>query len=149
MLTGCDAALVVNNNAAAVLLALSATSSGKSVVVSRGEAVEIGGGFRIPDVLRQSGAHLLEVGTTNRTYVRDYADATDDSTAAYLKVHPSNFRTSGFVHAVSDGELAALAKERGVRSWKIWAAERCSIPPSLGLAHEPTITEQSRLAPTW
>ncbi|MBA2596006.1 MAG: hypothetical protein H0V00_05200, partial [Chloroflexia bacterium] len=88
-LTGAEETLVVNNCASAVLLTLTATAAGKGVVISRGEAVEIGGGFRIPDVLRQSGARLIEVGTTNRTYLRDYAAATDEETAAYLKVHPS------------------------------------------------------------
>lgn len=141
VLTGCEAALVVNNNAAAVLLALSATASGRCVVVSRGEAVEIGGGFRIPDVLRQSGAHLVEVGTTNRTYVRDYADVTDDSTAAYLKVHPSNFRTSGFVHAVSAAELAALARERGVMLLEDLGSGALLDTAQFGLAHEPTMAE--------
>ena len=114
MLTGAEAALVVNNGAAAVLLVLAAVAAGRSVVVSRSEAVEIGGGFRIPDVMRQSGARLIDVGTTNRTYVRDYATATDETTAAYLKVHPSNFRTYGFVHAVPAADLVALARERGV-----------------------------------
>ncbi|HET8521611.1 MAG TPA: L-seryl-tRNA(Sec) selenium transferase, partial [Thermomicrobiales bacterium] len=106
LLTGAERTLVVNNNAAAVLLTLSAVAAGKSVIVSRGEAVEIGGGFRIPDVLRQSGARLVEVGTTNRTYVSDYAAAIDDDTAALLKVHTSNFTISGFVHTTPVAELA-------------------------------------------
>ena len=90
-LTGAEAAIVVNNNAAAVLLALAAIAGGREVIVSRGEAVEIGGRFRIPDVLRQSGATLVEVGTTNRTYASDYADAITDDTGAVLRVHRSNF----------------------------------------------------------
>ncbi|MFM2032929.1 MAG: hypothetical protein RLZZ297_1694 [Chloroflexota bacterium] len=113
-LTGAEAALAVNNTAAAVLLILSAFAAGCEVIVSRGEAVEIGGGFRIPDVLRQSGATLVEVGTTNRTYVRDYAAAITDKTALVLCVHPSNFRQTGFVHRPERHELAALAHERGL-----------------------------------
>jgi L-seryl-tRNA(Ser) seleniumtransferase len=141
LLTGSEAALVVNNCASAVLLALAATSSGKSVVVSRGEAVEIGGGFRIPDVLRQSGAQLAEVGTTNRTYVRDYADASDESTSAFLKVHPSNFRSSGFVHAVSTIELATLARERNVLLLEDLGSGALLDTARFGLAHEPTLSE--------
>jgi L-seryl-tRNA(Ser) seleniumtransferase len=114
ILTGAERTLVVNNNAAAVMLTLAATSTGREVVVSRGEAVEIGGGFRIPDVLRQSGARLVEVGTTNRTYARDYANATTLETSAYLKVHASNFAISGFTASVSVEELAPVAREAGV-----------------------------------
>jgi L-seryl-tRNA(Ser) seleniumtransferase len=138
-LTGAEATLVVNNCASAVLLALAATAAGKGVVVSRGEAVEIGGGFRIPEVLRQSGARLVEVGTTNRTYARDYAAATDDDTAAYLKVHPSNFRAFGFVHAASTAELAALAKERGVLLLEDLGSGAILDTTRFGLVAEPTI----------
>jgi L-seryl-tRNA(Ser) seleniumtransferase len=112
-LTGAEAALVVNNNAAAVLLALSATARDGEVIVSRGELVEIGGGFRIPDVIRQGGARLVEVGTTNKTRVADYRDAITPDTRALLKVHQSNFRIEGFTSAASLGELAALACEAG------------------------------------
>ena len=104
---GAEAALVVNNGAAAVLLALAAVAAGQDVVVSRGELVEIGGGFRIPEVLRASGARLVEVGTTNRTRVQDYTDATTPDTAAYLKVHTSNYRITGFTEAVEVGALVS------------------------------------------
>jgi L-seryl-tRNA(Ser) seleniumtransferase len=113
-LTGAERALVVNNNAAAVMLVLAAVAVGRSVIVSRGEAVEIGGGFRVPDVLRQSGARLVEVGTTNRTYVRDYESAIDDSTAAILRVHASNFLIVGFTTQPSVGEVAKLAHAHGI-----------------------------------
>lgn len=138
-LTGAEAALVVNNCAAAVLLALTATAAGRGVVISRGEAVEIGGGFRVPDVLRQSGARLIEVGTTNRTYARDYATATDDETAAYLKVHPSNFRSFGFVHAATTAELASLARERGVLLLEDLGSGALLDTTRFGLAPEPTL----------
>ena len=107
-LTGALAALVVNNNASAVLLGLAALATGREVIVSRGEAVEIGGGFRIPEVLRQSGATLVEVGTTNRTYVADYEDAITENTALLLKVHASNFRITGFTHTPALEELVGL-----------------------------------------
>lgn len=113
-LTGAEAALVVNNNAAAVLLVLSAMAAGREVVVSRGELVEIGGSFRIPDVMRQGGAVLREVGTTNRTHLRDYRSAITDQTAMLLKVHCSNFTVVGFTAEVTVAELAALGREHGV-----------------------------------
>ena len=113
-ITGAEAALVVNNNASAVMLGLSALATGREVIVSRGEAVEIGGGFRIPDVLRQSGAALVEVGTTNRTYMADYENATTPDTGVYLKVHTSNFRVTGFTHEATVAELASLGTERGI-----------------------------------
>jgi L-seryl-tRNA(Ser) seleniumtransferase len=138
-LTGAADAVVVNNGASAVLLVLAAVASGKSVVVSRGEAVEIGGGFRIPDVLRQSGARLVEVGTTNRTYVRDYAAATDGDTAAYLKVHPSNFRAFGFVHAPTSAELVLLARERGLPVLEDLGSGALLDTARFGLAPEPTL----------
>jgi len=107
-LTGAEAALVVNNNASAVLLALSALTRRKEVIVSRGQAVQIGGGFRIPDVMRQSGAKLVEVGTTNCTYIADYEQAISPRTAALLRVHSSNFRLMGFTDAVALDELVTL-----------------------------------------
>jgi len=110
-LTGAEAALVVNNNASAVLLALTALAKKREVIVSRGQAVEIGGGFRIPDVMRQSGAKLVEVGTTNCTYVTDYAQAINPRTAALMRVHASNFRLMGFTHLVTLDELVALGRQ--------------------------------------
>ena len=113
-LTGAEAALVVNNNASAVLLALSALAKGKEVIVSRGQAVEIGGGFRIPSVMRQSGAKLVEVGTTNRTYLSDYEEAVTPRTAALLRVHSSNFRVVGFAQSVAIEELTQLGERYGL-----------------------------------
>jgi L-seryl-tRNA(Ser) seleniumtransferase len=112
-LTGAEDALAVNNNAAAVLLALSVTARGGEVLVARGQLVEIGDGFRIPDILRESGAELVEVGTTNRTYLRDFEQAWTPRTRAVLRVHTSNYRIVGFTAEPGVGELAALAHERG------------------------------------
>jgi len=113
-LCGAEAALVVNNNAAATMLVLAAHAAGREVIVSRGELVEIGGGFRVPDVMAQSGAMLREVGTTNRTRVNDYAAAISDRTAMILRVHPSNFRIDGFTERPILGELTALAQRFNV-----------------------------------
>ena len=113
-LTGAEAAMAVNNNAAAVLLTLSALAAGKEVVVSRGQLVEIGGGYRIPDVMRQSRAKLVEVGTTNRTRAGDFDGAVGPKTAALMRVHTSNFRIVGFTESPPLEELAAVARARGV-----------------------------------
>ncbi len=143
-LTGAPAAVVVNNNAAAVLLVLAELAAGREVVVSRGQAVEIGGGFRIPDVLRQSGARLVEVGTTNRTRLADYAGAAGPETGAFLLVHASNFRIVGFTEEVSATELSSLGRERGIPvvadqgSGCLLQTERFGIPPAL---HEPLVQE--------
>jgi L-seryl-tRNA(Ser) seleniumtransferase len=113
-LTGAEAAIAVNNNASALLLALSALAQGREVVISRGQLVEIGGGFRIPDVMRQSDARLVEVGTTNRTYLHDYEEAIGEETVALMRVHASNFRLTGFTHSVPLPEMATLAHARSL-----------------------------------
>ena len=113
-LTGAEDACIVNNNAAAVLLMLAATANGKEVVVSRGELVEIGGAFRIPDVMRQAGCILREVGTTNRTHAKDYRQAVNENTGLLMKVHTSNYNIEGFTKSVDEAELAAIGQELDV-----------------------------------
>ncbi len=140
-LTGAEAALVVNNNAAAVLLMLTALTQGQEVILSRSQLIEIGGGFRIPDVMRQSGAILVEVGTTNRTYVRDYEAAISERTAALMVAHRSNFRLSGFVHDPALEDLAELARQRGLLLLKDLGSGTLLDTAEYGLPHEPTIQE--------
>jgi L-seryl-tRNA(Ser) seleniumtransferase len=136
-LTSAEAALVTNNNAAAVLLALSTLAAGREVIISRGQLVEIGGGFRVPDVMRQSGCQLVEVGTTNRTRLSDYAAAITERTALLLTVHPSNFQIVGFTESTLVEALAELAHQQGLLlmddlgSGCLLASER------YGLGHEP------------
>jgi len=113
-ITGCEDAFVVNNNAGAVLLALNTLADGKEVIVSRGELVEIGGSFRLPEVMDKSGARMVEVGTTNRTRIEDYRNAIGPATAVLLKVHWSNFEMTGFVESVSQSDMASLAHEHGL-----------------------------------
>jgi L-seryl-tRNA(Ser) seleniumtransferase len=138
-LTGAEAALVVNNNAAAVLLVLAALAAGRSVVVSRGELVEIGGSFRIPDVMAQSGARLVEVGTTNRTRAADYRAAVGPDTAALLKVHRSNFRLVGFVAEATLEELVALGRETSLPVvYDLGSGTLVDLEP-FGLPGEPTV----------
>lgn len=139
--TGAEAGFAVNNNAAAVLLVLSALCAGREVIISRGQLVEIGGGFRIPDVLRQSGARLVEVGTTNRTYVRDYAEAITPETAALLRVHSSNFRVIGFTHEAAPAELASLARERELLLLDDIGSGALLDTEPFGLAPEPTVQQ--------
>jgi L-seryl-tRNA(Ser) seleniumtransferase len=136
-LVGAEAALVVNNNAAAVLLAVNTLAEGREVVVSRGELVEIGGSFRIPDVLRKGGARLREVGTTNRTRLGDYAAAIGPDTAMLLKVHPSNFRVVGYTASCPLAELALLARARGLPLVEDLGSGALGVLPG-GLA-EPTV----------
>ncbi|HLX58866.1 MAG TPA: L-seryl-tRNA(Sec) selenium transferase [Ktedonobacteraceae bacterium] len=136
-LTGAEAALVTNNNAAAVLLALSALASGREVIISRGQLVEIGGGFRIPDVMRQGGCQLIEVGTTNRTRLGDYEAALSERTAMLLTVHPSNFRLVGFVETVSTGALVELAQRHGLLAMDDLGSGCLLNSESYGLGHEP------------
>ncbi len=140
-LTGAEATLVVNNNAAAVLLTLAALCAGREVIVSRGEAVEIGGGFRIPDVVAQSGCRLVEVGTTNRTYASDYANALSDATGGLLRIHPSNFRIEGFVSTPGTSELAAVASKHGTILIEDLGSGALIDTASVGLRSEPTVLE--------
>jgi L-seryl-tRNA(Ser) seleniumtransferase len=140
-ITGAGAGIAVNNNAAAVLLTLSALCQGREVIVSRGQAVEIGGGFRIPDVLRQSGAQLVEVGTTNRTHLRDFAGAISERTAAILRVHASNFRVTGFTSFPELDLLSGLAHERGVLMLDDLGSGCLLDTRQFGMLHEPTVQE--------
>ena len=138
-LFGCDAALVVNNNAAAVLLALTALCKGHEVIVSRGQLVEIGGSFRMPDVMRLSGARMVEVGTTNRTRATDYEQAVTPRTAAILRVHTSNFRVSGFTESTSLAEMAKVATGNHVL-----VIDDLGSGATETIADEPTIAESLR-----
>jgi L-seryl-tRNA(Ser) seleniumtransferase len=140
-LTGAEAGLVVNNNASAVLLGLTALARRKEVIVSRGQAVEIGGGFRIPEVMRQSGAKLVEVGTTNCTYIRDYEQAITPQTAALLRVHSSNFQVVGFTHMAALEELVGLVKQHQIALFDDLGSGCLLDTTQFGLAHEPTIQE--------
>lgn len=140
-ITGAEAAMAVNNNAAAVLLCLDTLAKGKEVVVSRGELVEIGGSFRIPDVMARTGAILKEVGTTNRTHLKDYAQAIQESTGLLLKVHTSNYRVTGFTASVSLSDLVSLGKTRGVAVMEDLGSGTLVDFSRFGMQKEPTVQE--------
>ena len=143
-LTGAEDALVVNNNAASLVLLLSALAAGAEVVISRGQLVEIGGGFRIPDILHASGARLVEVGTTNRTRIADFRAAISDQSAMLLRVHASNFKQLGFVEQPDLRELASCAHEHGILAVDDLGSGTLLDTTRFGLAYEPTIQDSVR-----
>lgn len=143
-LTGSEAALTVNNNAAAVLLSINTMAEGREVLVSRGELIEIGGSFRIPDVMRKAGGILREVGTTNRTHLKDYEEAITESTALLLKVHSSNFRIVGFTSEVPLADLVALGQRQGVPVMMDMGSGALTDLTPFGLTGEPTVQEVLR-----
>lgn len=143
-LTGAEAALVVNNNAAAVMFVLRAFAENREVIVSRGQLVEIGGGFRVPDVLSQSGARMVEVGTTNRTRIADYENALNEQTGLLLRVHPSNFRVIGFTEEAGLEEMAALAHKHKLAVVDDLGSGALLETTTFGLLHEPMPQESLR-----
>ena len=143
-ITGAEAAMAVNNNASAVMLILSSMAKGGEVVVSRGELVEIGGKFRIPDVMEQSGAKLVEVGTTNKTHYSDYADAVTEETKAFLKVHTSNYRIVGFTESVGIDKLIPLGQEYDLPIIEDLGSGVLIDLSKYGLTYEPTVQDSIR-----
>jgi len=141
LLTGAEAATVVNNNAAATMLALSALAKGREVIVSRGQLIEIGGSFRLPDVMAASGAQMVEVGTTNKTHLRDYQSAISERTGAIISVHPSNYRIHGFTKSVPTSELVALARPLGIPVIDDLGAGALIDFSRFGFEKEPTVQE--------
>lgn len=139
--TGAEAAIVVNNNAAAVILALNELAKGKETIVSRGELVEIGGSFRIPDIMKLSGSKLVEVGTTNRTYTQDYIGAINEETGLLLKVHTSNYKITGFVSNISPQELAKIGSEKGIITMEDIGSGVLIDFSKYGVTKEPTVQE--------
>ena len=140
-ITGAEAAMAVNNNAAAVMLVLSSMAAEREVIVSRGELVEVGGKFRIPDVMKSSNAHLVEIGTTNKTHLEDYEDAISENTGAFLKVHTSNFKILGFTESVSIEELCKLGREKDIPVIEDIGSGVLIDLSEYGLEYEPTVQD--------